>query len=274
MAQKGFNGLSDEEYSKVQEAIKASGLNDREWITLVSQTYLMQQISMSPDYQKDIATIRQATTVMLDTVTNMIKRSVFEVEQLDKKSEADRAADQLIISQLKSKLAVVEEEKKSIQADMLRLEERVREAEGRTEAAERADAKNSLIIEGLQKQVKDLEEVIVQYKADHERVTVLEEERVALENEVHEWKAKFNAVSRDLEVVIARHENEITEKESQHSEELQLRLEKKELDHERELLRVQREYQMRIDALQAEHNEKIAVLYERIDQARNSVQKE
>lgn len=269
MAQKGFNNLDPEQRERIDQAIAASGLTDKEWIDLVAKTYLLQEIGTNPEHQKNIATLRGATNMIVDLFSTMIQQSGFHLETIQRTHEEEMQEKRLMIQQMDGELREAERAAKAKDEEMGRLKERTEAAEARAEAAAQSDQKNNVIIEQLQRQNGELGGLVTEYKADHDRAERLEKELAAAQRNAEEAERRAAEAERQLAAANEANRKEIEQLQARHAEDIERERERKDVEREREVLAVRSDFTKQIGEIQSEHAKTVKDLYDRLEAARN-----
>lgn len=269
MAQKGFNNLDPEQKERIEEAISVSGLTDKDWLDHVAKIYLLQQMGTNPEHEKNIATLRGATNMIVDLYASMIQQNEFHLETIQRSHSEELIKKRQMIEEMDGQLREAERAAKTKDEEFKRLQERTEAAEARAQVTAQSDQKNSLVIEQLQRQVGELGGMVTQYKADHDRAEELEKELSLAQRNAEEAQRSALEAERQLAAANEAHRKEIGQLQERHVEDLQRARERKDVEWEREVLAVRTEYTKQIGEIQTEHTKTVKDLYDRLEAARN-----
>lgn len=274
MAQKGFNGLSEEQKNKVDKAIEVFvakfGGNHNDWLEKVADLFLLEEMKEgNPQFTLEIKELQNLTGRIVKMVMNMVDRVGFEAKEAQDKFEQMKEQKNLEIERL---IAETQEQKGRIQfleQEAEKKEKEWTEREKYINQLEDAAGNNRELIAEYKGKVEQLGGLIAEYKAAYE-------ERNSLKAELEKAGKRIEDLERKLEQEKGMHKSsaasaaeQIKALNQKHEEEMARALERAEVEKERELLRIQSEMQNRIAEIQEKHTAEIKELYERIDQLRN-----
>jgi chromosome segregation ATPase len=260
---KGFK-VSEELKDKINATIKASGLEDKSWIEAVTNLWLVQEAkAILPNYSQDIVELELHTKRINELVLNMIQRSAHEQNDVQRqKSELEEENEDLV-----QKLGSLSKEIDTLLAE--RVEDQDRHEKEKEEATrllrqmEGASENHNLLIREYQAKNDTLTGLIAEYKAGYEK-----------SNELGTEVNKLNQLIQEMKKKLVESDNTIKVLENEHKQNIERIIERKDIERERELLKIQTEQQTKVQSLNEESTRKIQSLYERIEQLRSDHQVE
>jgi len=256
--------VSEDLRDRINATIGASGLQDKGWIEAVTNLWLMRDAKVGlPNYQQDISELELHTKRINELVLNMIQRSAHEKEDVQRKISELQGENEGLVQQLERSSKEISALLASREEDKERNEKEKEEAERLVRQMEGASEHNNLLIKEYKDKNDTLTGLISEYKAGYEQSN-------ELKNEVN----RLNQVIKDMETKLLERNNAIKVLENSHKDNIERMIEKKDIEREREFLRIQTEYQTKLQSLNEESTKKLQDLYERIDQLRNDHQKE
>ena len=260
---KGFK-VSEELREKINATIRASGLEDKNWIEAVTNLWLVQEAKVSlPNYSPDISELELHTKRINELVLNMIQRSAHEQNDVQRQISELQGENEELVQQIER----LSKEIKTLLAD--REEDRDRYEKEKEEAArllhqmEGASENHNLLIKEYKDKNDILTGLVAEYKAGYEQSN-------GLKTEVN----RLNQVISGLETKMVESNNVIKVMENSHKDNIERLNERKDIERERELLKMQTEYQTKLQSLNEESTKKLQTLYERLEQLRNDQQAE
>jgi DNA repair exonuclease SbcCD ATPase subunit len=256
--------VSDEFKDRINAIIKASGLQDKEWIETVTNLWIMQDAKAGlPGYGQDISELELHTKRINELFLSMIQRTSFEKDDvLHKLAEMQEEN-----SNLTESLELATKEIKTLLAtrddDLKKYEKEKEELERLSHQMEESLKNNTLLIEEYKEKNDTLTGLVNEYRSGYER-----------SNELVNQVNQLNQVIHEQEVNLREDTNKINALEKSHKSDLERLVEKKDLEKERELLKLQADYQIKLQAQNEESTIKLQSLYERIEELRKEHQAE
>lgn len=272
MADKTFGvKVSEEMYEKAKLVIDASGVSSKDWFEKAIALYEMNSIKQgSSDYTQDLTELEHHTTRMYELIVNMIQRSVYLKDSAVKDVANKLESKEAIINDLqqktvtfKAELAIKNEETEGLQKQLKQLEENFETNQTML------DNNQALIIEYKEKN-DVLNGLVAQYKKygdENEALKAeLREVQTTLTTRAINAEQQANELAKNLEDSIA----DAQKAQTQYKENLQMSIEKKDLERQKALLDFERLQQEKLFQLSANHNEGIRSLYDQIEELRKT----
>ncbi|AGA60052.1 hypothetical protein Theco_4051 (plasmid) [Thermobacillus composti KWC4] len=275
MAQKGFNGLTDEQKSKVDKAIEVFiskfGGNHNDWLEKVADLFLLEEMKEgNPQFTTEIKELQNLTGRIVKMVMNMVERVSYDAKEAEEKYEQLKVQKNLEIEQL---IGETQEQKRKIQELEQNIEKNAKEWAEREkyikQLEESADINRELISEYKEK-VEQLGGLVAEYRAAYEERNGLKSELEKANKRIEELEKMLDSEREQRKGIEKSVSDKIQALEQKHKEDIARVMDRAQVEKEREVLRIQSEMQKRIAELQEKHTAEIKELYERIDQLRNA----
>jgi chromosome segregation ATPase len=274
--------VSEDLHDKVKSMIDSSGLSSKEWFEkAVALTEVQELKTGSPDYKQDLSELEIHTMRIYELVANMIQRSNYikddAVRDLNEKlNSRDFTISNLqgSVKEFQERLSELEEETKQNVADK---EDLVNQLEGQRSI----NTNNQALIQEYKEKIDTLSSLVNQYKgyatenaelkesfaADKESITTeFQQKESQLVSSVEELKATVSGQQDQIEKLNQTNESLRINQEN----ELTRLTESKDLEKERAVLEVERQYQEKLQEIHNQYNEKLARLYEKFETQANS----
>lgn len=267
--------VSDQLYDKVKAMIESSGSSSKEWFEkAVALTEVQELKSGSPDYKQDLSELEIHTTRIYELVANMIQRANYikddAVRDLNEKLNSRDftiASLQSGVKEAQERLAELEEETKRNAADK---EELANQLEGQRSV----NANNQALIQEYKEKIDTLSSLVNQYKGYATENAELKEsfaaEKESMISEFHSSSEELRSTVRDQQEQIEKLTQTNKSLEVNHKNELTRLTEAKDLEKERAVLEVERQYQEKLQEIHNQYNEKLARLYEKFETSNNT----
>lgn len=261
MAQKNFNHMSDEQKTVLEQAIEVFttkfGGSQNDYIEKVSQMFLMEQMKDgNPEFLVEIKEMEALTTRITKMMLNMVERI-----GLEKKENAEVHGEELSSLRLQIEDLIKEnlDQKKRIIALEEESEGKAKEWSERQKYVDQLEAaaeNNRDLLSNLKEKVSSLGELVAEYKAAYD-------ERNSLREMLEKEEAKRAALESELQRNAELHKGEI--------ERIQ---ERSQVAHERELLALRTDFQNQITETNAKHTNELRDLFERMELSRKESEKQ
>jgi len=283
MADKTFGvKVSDELYEKVKMMIEGSGSSSKEWFEkAVALTEVQDLKTGSPDYKQDLSELEIHTTRIYELVANMIQRANYIkedavrelAEKLDSR-ELTISGLQTNVKELQDRLSELEEESKQNITEKKELTQQLEDQRS-------VNSNNQALIQEYKDKIDTLSSLVNQYKGYATENTELKEsftsEKESMIAEFQKRESRIQSANKELEDTVRNQQDQI-EKLSQdnetlkanHINELTRLTESKDLEKERAILEVERTYQVKLQEIHEQYNEKLARLYEKFESKERS----
>ena len=270
MADKTFGvKASDETFEKAQLLIDSSGLTSKEWFERILALYEMNTIKQgSSDYTQDLTELEHHTTRIFELVVNMVQRSDYLKDHAVKEVADKLGSKEAIIIELqqqnnrfKSEHAQKHEEVKILQKEMEQLK---REFASNQTILDN----NQALIEEYKQKSEILKDLVEQYKG-------FAEENEQLKNSIEQEKQRTNEEKAETMKNISKLESNLQQAEHSMRElttdlkntkescerEIAILQERKDIEREKAVVDLEREFQTKLQAQNDKYNNKVAELY-------------
>ncbi|CAG7651391.1 hypothetical protein ACFQI7_27360 [Paenibacillus allorhizosphaerae] len=269
MAQKSFNHISDETQQVINDAIKASGLTDKEWIAAATEVWNLQAMKTEiPDFRKEIEEVEGLTNRIRNVLINLAQRTAFEKDDIRRYMEEALEAKRQEIENLHVYQAQLEKDVKAANEEVVREQKLRADAEKYAEQVKESANNSKALAESYKEKNEALTDLVTKYKAGHEEAESLRLQLGEANRSITALSKELQSERESLEVMAAAGNERVRQLEERHEEQKQrlaerqqTELDKKDVEREREVLRVRTE-------LQEQSTAEIRSLYERIERLR------
>lgn len=266
---KAFNTGSPELTQKINDTIAASGLQDKEWIEQVTNLWIMQQMKEgTPDFKKDIGELELHTRRINELVVNMVQRSAFEKQEVERKSDEMKVQKNEIIEGYQTELSEIKKQIKGFEDEASLHREQKERAEGYARQLEETAKNNRLLIQEYQEKNDTLTGLVNEYKEGFDESKALREQVAGLTQKTERLEADLAREQQLAAERQAAHVESNRQLEERHKEEIERIIERKDIEKERALLQLRTEMQNKLQEANEASTAKIQGLYERIEQIR------
>lgn len=287
--------VSEELYEKVKGMIDVSGVSSKEWFEKAVALAAVQNLKDgSGDYKQDLAELEVHTTRIYELTANMIQRANYLKDDAVRELDEKLVSRELTISELQNNVKTLKEQLVTSEEGFKQNEGEKAELSSQLEEMRATNSNNQDLIKEYKEKVDTLSSLVNEYKGYAAENLELKQTHTAEKDQI---KAEFaekesgmmssieelKATARDQAALIEHLQTTIEKANDDHKGELENQrvnfdnqltqlTDRKELEKERAILAVEREYQAKLVALQEQYNEKITRLYEKLD--RNEENKE
>lgn len=266
MADKTVSFKIDENLAeKTNTIIKASGMLAKEWFEKAVALSELQSVKESaPDHASDLTEIETHTTRIYEIVSHIIQKSTYLRDHAVSELEKQLAQQREITSdyQLKVKEAIIERDQalKDLEASVKEQGELTNQLNEMREALET----NKLLANQYKNNNDTLNGLVTKYQAyanENEQLKeALSQERNSHQSQIKNLTSQTNDQQSEIKALQA----EISAMKQQHELELERTIEKKDLEHQKDLLQEERNHQKALTEANNEYTEKIRNLYEQL----------
>ncbi|CAM4044135.1 hypothetical protein L1N85_19540 [Paenibacillus alkaliterrae] len=263
MGAKGFNNIDDETKAKINNAIAASGLTDKEWIDRATDVWLLHEMkSTIPEYRLEIEEVEGLTNRIRSVLVNLAQRTHFDKDDVRRKHVEEIEELNLQISKQSLELQAAARDLKAAQEDVQRERELRLESEKYAQQAQETSETNKKLVESYREKNDTLTGLVNQYKEGYEVSNQLRSELMAAGQRIAEL---------DRELTLKQKARESAEK--RHEEEIQRVSDRKDLEHEREVLRMRTELQNQLTEASTRGAAEVRELFERMEAQRKDFER-
>jgi hypothetical protein len=269
VAQKSFNHLSEETQGRINAAIAASNLTDKEWIDRATEVWVMHELKNEiPDFRKEIEEVEGLTNRIRGVLVNLAQRTAFEKDETRREWEDKLAEHRLLVEQMSAELLENDRELKAANEETQRQRELREEADRYAKQVEQSSESNRALAESYKEKNGTLTDLVAQYKAGYDESQTLRdhlsESRRAITSFEKELADEREKVKREAQSI----EERLRLLEERHKSELERVVERTTVEHERESLRIRTEFQEQLQKAREESTVEIRGLYERMERLR------
>lgn len=251
MAQKSFNHISEELKERINGYIEASGLNDKEWIDRAVEVWQLHALKNEiPDFRVEIEEVEGLTNRIRNILVNLAQRTAFEKVESKRQAEEELSELRLIVEQFQFELSEAVKNLKAAEEESGRQKQLREEAEKYAKQVEQSSESNRALAESYKEKNGALTDLVAQYKNGYDQSQ-------SLRNELAENQRRIGELERQL-----------AGERERHAGDLERAAERREVEYERELLRVRTELHVQLQEAVQSSTAEIRGLYERIDQLR------
>ncbi|TKI72533.1 hypothetical protein FC756_01360 [Lysinibacillus mangiferihumi] len=284
MADKTFGvKVTEEVYDKAKATVEMSGLTGKDWLEKVISLYELNSLKdgISSDYSNDLAELEVHTTRIYSLISNMVARSTYLKDHAVKEVSDKLDSKEGIIAEL-------QEKNRSLKLSISDLEEQHKEAskhaltlENTLVSMQNTIDNNQALINEYKEKNDTLSGLVTKYQgyADENEalkkafevekaslVQQLNEQQTAYTEQIHQLKqAKQQAYERVREL-----ETTLENAQLNYTRELEIMQERKDLEREKALVEVEREYQAKLQAQNDKYNDKVAEMHAESERIRGN----
>lgn len=266
MADKTFGvKVSDETYEKAKMVIESSGMSSKEWFDKALALYEVNAIKQgSSDYTSDLTELEHHTTRIYELIVNMMQRSVYLKDHAVKEVADKLESKESLLGELQEKLKEYKESVNQLtNINQVLEEEKDAIAKQLDELKNTIDTSNLLISEYKDKN-DTLTGLVAKYQGyvnENERLKHdLEDTKENLTKQAVEAEQREDLLKRDL----SAKEEELQKAKQQYDNELQMAMERKDLECEKVLVDLERKHQSEVAALNTKYNDQLLESYNEI----------
>lgn len=295
--------VSEELNEKVKGMIDVSGLSSKEWFEKAVAIMDVQNLKEgSGDYKQDLSELELHTTRIYELVANMIKRAEYLKMDAVKELETKLESRELTITELQANVKKLTEDKKQLEEEYKQSEEDKKELSEQVESLRAANENNQALINQYKEKIDTLSSLVNEYKgyatenaelkANHlaekeqlkaefeEKQNKLVSSNQELKETLHDQDTLINQLQDKLSKSLEDHKNELErladthrkEKETMQvnqNNELTRLTDKKDLEKERTVIELERNYQAKLQEVHDSYNEKLVNLYTKFERGNN-----
>ncbi|WML26412.1 hypothetical protein [Neobacillus sp. OS1-33] len=280
--------VSEELHEKVKNMIDVSGGNAKAWFEKAIAVVAVQDLKEGVgDYKQDLSELEVHTTRIYELIANMIQRAEYMKMDAVKESEDKLESRELTITELQGNVKKLTEELKRLEEESKQTESDKKELSEQLESFRSANDNNQALIQEYKEKIDTLSSLVNEYKgyatenaeikanhlAEKEQMKVAfgeKESRMISSIEVlkstsRDQAAVIEQTQDKLERAIEEHNKEMENVKVNFNNQLTQLTDKKELEKERVLIDVERNYQAKLQEIHESYNEKLARLYEKFE---------
>jgi chromosome segregation ATPase len=280
--------VSEELYERVKMMIENSGSSSKEWFEKAVAVVAVQDLKEGVgNYKQDLSELEVHTTRIYELIANMIQRAEYMKMDAVKESEDKLESRELTITELQGNVKKLTEELKRLEEGSKQTESDKKELSEQLESFRSANDNNQALIQEYKEKIDTLSSLVNEYKGYATENTELKtrhlEEKEQLKAEFGEKEGRMvlsieelKVTARDqaaiieqmqdkLERVIEEHNKEMENLKVNFNNQLTQITDKKELEKERILIDVERNYQAKLQEVHESYNEKLSRLYEKFE---------
>ncbi|MGO4695489.1 hypothetical protein AB4Z50_14550 [Paenibacillus sp. 2TAB26] len=259
MGAKGFNNIDDDTKAKINNAISASGLTDKEWIDRATDVWIQHEMkSTFPEHRLEIEEVESLTNRIRAVVVNLAERTHFDRDDIQRKHAEELEELKSQISKQNLELQASANDLKAAQEIVQRERELRLESEKYAQQAQETSETNKKLVESYREKNDTLTGLVNQYKEGYEASNQLRIELTAAGQRIIELERELK--SEQSARLIA---------EKGHEDEVQRISDRKDLEHERAVLRMRTELQNQLTEASTRGAAEVRELYERLEAQRN-----
>lgn len=274
MADKTFGvKVNEEMYEKAKMVIESSGISSKDWFEKAVALYEMNSIKQgSSDYTQDLTELEHHTTRMYELIVNMIQRSVYLKDHAVKDISDKLDLKEALISDFQLQFLKFKEEITLKSNTVISLQEKEKEFKEKLKANETTLENNQALIAEYKDKNDTLSGLVARYQGYAEENEALkaafEVEKASLVQQLNEQRTTAAEQIRKLEQAqqqanerARKLENNLDNAQLNHTRDFEIMQERKDLEREKALVEIEREYQAKLQAQNDKYNDKIAEMH-------------
>jgi chromosome segregation ATPase len=274
--------MPEELKSKMSELLRESGLQGKEFMEHLATLYESSNIKQNqPLITQDLEEVEAITRRLINIFTGMGERVTITLKDRDEQYNSKLNQQQEILSMLHGKVKEQEQEIISLKTSNENLKQ---ESEEATEEKNNIKSDYATKVNQLTDLLDSNKALIEEYKSKNDTLT-------GLLDEYKEYKEKVKELMLEIQKEHAAHtitkdylnqaqyktehlEEQAKEVKEKHKEEIQAVKDKLAIEHEKESLKKDREYQTMIQTIREEYNTKVKGLLDEIEVSRGGAKAE
>ncbi|UJF36565.1 coiled-coil domain-containing protein [Paenibacillus hexagrammi] len=269
MAQKSFNHISEETKIRINEAIEASALTDKEWIDRAVEVWALHAMKTEiPDFRKEIEEVEGLTNRIRNVLVNLAQRTAFEKDEVRRKWEEVVEEKRLEIEKLNSYQSQLEKDLKAATEETQRQKEIREEAEKYAKSAQESSEGQKALAESYKEKNDTLAGLVTEYKAGYEESRTLREQVAELGRDKRDLERQLFDEKENTDALARIGDERVRQLEEKHKADLERIEERKEIEKERALIHLRTELQEVSARAAQKATDEIKGLYSRIEQLR------
>jgi chromosome segregation ATPase len=270
MAQKSFNHISEDTKEKINAVIEASNLTDKEWIDRAVEVWTLHEMKGEmPDFRLEIEEVEGLTNRIRKVLVNIAQRTAFEKDDTRRNYEENIEKKRLIIEQMNLEILDIGKQIKAAQEETDRQRELREEADKYSKQVVQSSESSRALAESYKDKNETLTDLVAQYKKGYEESQTLREELGDSRRTVITLEKELTGERGNLESLARINEERLRQQEEKHKNELERAVERRDIEHERELLHIRTEHQTQLHKATQETTAEIRGLFERIEKLRS-----
>lgn len=268
----GFK-VTDEVHERARMLIEASGLTSKEWLENALAMYEVKALQANtPDYAKDLTELELHTTRIYELVVNMIQQSVYLKDHAVKDVADKLESKEGIITELQAKLTEQKEKVNQLTLENKQFTEQQTLLQKQLDEQKSTIDNSNLLINEYKEKNDTLSGLVTKYQGYAEEnetlKTAFEAEKASLVQQLNEQQTASTEQIHQLEQAQQQANERIRELEKtlehaqlNYSRDLDIMQERKDLEREKALVEVERNYQGKLQAQNDRYNDKIAEMH-------------
>lgn len=270
MADKTFGvKVSEEMYDRAKMVIESSGVSAKDWFEKALALYELNSIKQgSSDYTQDLTELEHHTTRIYELIVNMIQRSVYLKDHAVKEVADKLESKETIITDLQQQNKNLKDELTQKNVETVNIAKQLKELEDKLEANQTTLENNQALISEYKEKNDVLNGLVAQYKAYGDENAELKRKLTDVESTLLLRATDAEQRAEVLTRLVEEKKIEAEKVKKQHEEDLQMAIERKELERIKATMEIERRYQAEIAELNTTHNEEIRSLYDEVAELR------
>lgn len=270
MADKTFGvKVSEELYDKVKLMIDGSGDTSKEWFEKAVALIEMNSIKEgATDYSQDLSELEVHTTRIYELISNMVQRSIYIKDHAVKEVVDKLEQKEKIISDYQEKTKSAVDEAQAMKEIVASLEKEKNDLLKQLEEQRSVNHNNQLLIDEYKEKNDTLNGLVTKYQSFAEENEKLKEEfsieKAKLDSQVKEVMSQNDSQQEEIKEL----KSQIETTKTNHSLELDRLIDKKDLEKEKAIIDVERNFQDKLLKANEGYSEKINALYKEVSTVR------
>lgn len=281
MADKTFGfKVTEDVYDRAKMMIDASGLSSKEWFENALAMYEVKSLQAdAPEYARNLTELELHTTRIYDLVVNMVQQSMHFKEQAVREVTEEVTKKDALINELQEKLQTTKEQVNLLKTENAEYKEQLTASQEQLEEARKSNENNQLLIQEYKEKNDTLSGLVAKYQSyaeENERLKAdFSAERAQLtettSKQINELQNALHASTEDVkrlsEEVAKLTAKAIGDKEK-FEQDIALMEERKDLEAERTIVKLEREYQAKLQQQIDGYNDKVTQYQKENDRIR------
>lgn len=257
----GFK-VTDEVHERARMLIETSGLTAKEWIENALTMYEVKALQAStPDYAKDLTELELHTTRIYELVVNMIQQSVYlkghAVKDVSDKLESKEG----IITELQAKLTEQKEKVNQLTLENKQFTEQQTHLQKQLDEQKSTIDNSNLLINEYKEKNDTLSGLVTKYQGYAEENEALKTAFEAQQITASEQIRQLEQAQQQANERIRELEKTLENAQLNYTRDLDIMQERKDLEREKALVEIERDYQGKLQAQNDKYNDKVAEMH-------------
>ena len=225
----------------------------------------------TPDYAKDLTELELHTTRIYELVVNMIQQSVYLKDHAVKDVANQLESKESIITELQAKLTEQKEKVNQLTLENKQFTEQQTHLQKQLDEQKNTIDNSNLLINEYKEKNDTLSGLVTKYQGYAEENEALKTAFEAQQTAATEQIRQLEQAQQQANERIRELEKTLENAQLNYSRDLDIMQERKDLEREKALIEVERDYQAKLQAQHDKYNEKVSAMHAENERIRQSM---